>query len=41
LGSGAEFVGPAILEEPAATTVVPPGMKVLVDEYGNVRVKVS
>ena len=33
--------GPAILEEPAATTVVPPGMKVHVDEYGNVRVKVS
>jgi N-methylhydantoinase A len=41
LGSGAEFVGPAILEEPAATTVVPPGMNVHVDEYGNVRVKVS
>jgi N-methylhydantoinase A len=40
LGSGAEFAGPAILEEPAATTVVPPGMKVHVDEYGNVRVKV-
>jgi N-methylhydantoinase A len=41
LGAGAEFVGPAILEEPAATTVVPPAMKVHVDEYGNVRVKVS
>jgi N-methylhydantoinase A len=40
LGSGAELVGPAILEEPAATTVVPPEMKVHVDEYGNVRVKV-
>jgi N-methylhydantoinase A len=41
LGSGAELIGPAILEEPAATTVVPPAMKVHVDEHGNVRVQVS
>ena len=40
LGAGAELVGPAILQEPAATTVVPPEKKVRVDEYGNVRITV-
>jgi N-methylhydantoinase A len=41
LGAGAELVGPAILEEPAATTVVPPDMKVHMDDFGNVRIAVS
>ena len=41
LGAGAELVGPAILEEPAATTVVPPGRSVQVDGYGNVRITLS
>lgn len=40
LGAGAELVGPAILQEPAATTVVPPEKKVRVDEFGNVRIAV-
>jgi len=41
LGAGAELVGPAILQEAAATTVVPPDKKVRVDEYGNVRVSLG
>jgi N-methylhydantoinase A len=41
LGAGAELVGPAILQEQAATTVVPPDKKVRVDEYGNVRVALN
>lgn len=38
LGAGAEFVGPAIVEEAAATTLVPPGRMVRMDEFGNVRI---
>jgi N-methylhydantoinase A len=35
LGAGAEVEGAAIVEEPAATTVVFPGQTLRVDDYGN------
>ena len=35
LGAGAELEGAAIVEEPAATTVVFPGQTLRVDLYGN------
>jgi len=39
LGAGAELEGPAVVEEPAATTVVLPGQRLRVDEYGNLIVE--
>jgi N-methylhydantoinase A len=36
LGAGAELEGPAVIEEPAASTVVFPGQRLHVDELGNV-----
>lgn len=38
LGAGAEFTGPAIVEEAAATTLVPPDRIVRMDDFGNVRI---
>jgi N-methylhydantoinase A len=35
LGAGARLSGPAVIEEPAASTVVFPGQLVEVDRYGN------
>jgi N-methylhydantoinase A len=35
LGDGASLDGPAVVEEPAASTVVFPGQTLRVDEYGN------
>ena len=35
LGAGAVFDGPAVIEEPASSTVIFPGQKVTVDDYGN------
>jgi N-methylhydantoinase A len=35
LGAGTELEGPAVIEEPAASTVVFPRQRLLVDEYGN------
>jgi N-methylhydantoinase A len=35
LGPGAELEGPAVVEEPAASTVVFPGQRLRVDEFGN------
>jgi N-methylhydantoinase A len=35
LGAGAELDGPAVIEEPAASTVVFPRQRVRVDTYGN------
>ena len=35
LGAGAVFDGPAVIEEPASSTVVFPGQTVTVDDYGN------
>jgi N-methylhydantoinase A len=38
---GARFKGPAIVEQPDSTTVVPPGAEVEVDAYGNLIIDVS
>ncbi len=38
LPAGAQFSGPAIVEEPDCTTVVHPAWSVLVDEYGNLSI---
>ncbi len=38
LPAGAQFSGPAIVEEPDCTTVVHPGWDVQVDEYGNLSI---
>ena len=35
LEPGMSFVGPAIIEEAGATTVIPPGLPCQVDDYGN------
>jgi len=35
LGAGGELEGPAVVEEPAASTVVFPGQRLHVDDYGN------
>jgi N-methylhydantoinase A len=40
LEPGAEFDGPCIVEEPAATLVVPPGYRVRVDAFGNLHVPI-
>ena len=40
LGAGAELDGPAVIEEPAASTVVFPGQRLRVDELGNLIVEV-
>jgi len=39
LGAGAELEGPAVIEEPAASTVVFPGQKLRVDRLGNLIVE--
>jgi N-methylhydantoinase A len=41
LGAAAEFFGPAVVEETAATTVVPPGKRVQVDGFGNIRISLE
>lgn len=38
---GATFDGPAIVEQPDTTTVMPPGTHCTVDEYGNLIIKVD
>jgi N-methylhydantoinase A len=35
LGQGSEIEGPAVVEEPTATTLLHPGHRLEVDEYGN------
>lgn len=40
LHRGAEFGGPAIVEQADSTTVVPPGAKVAIDAYGNLIIDV-
>ena len=37
LPAGAEFEGPAVVEQLDSTTVVPPGVEVKVDEWLNIR----
>jgi N-methylhydantoinase A len=39
LGAGAELEGPAVIEEPAASTVVFPGQRLRVDDFGNLVVE--
>ena len=41
LDPGTAFAGPAVVEEPNSTTVVPPGDEVTVDEYGNLHIEVG
>jgi N-methylhydantoinase A len=38
---GATFQGPAIVEQPDTTTVMPPRTDCRVDEYGNLIIKVA
>ena len=38
---GATFEGPAVIEQPDTTTVMPPGTQCWVDEYGNLIIKVA
>jgi N-methylhydantoinase A len=41
LEPGMEFVGPAIIEESGATTVIPPGLPCHVDDYGNYQIRTN
>ncbi len=41
LPAGAKFDGPAIIEQPDTTTVMPPGTHCTVDEYSNLIIKVD
>ncbi|MFQ5972324.1 MAG: hydantoinase/oxoprolinase family protein [Alphaproteobacteria bacterium] len=41
LDSGTEIVGPAIVEEPASTLLLPPGKRLVADDYGNLIVHMS
>ena len=36
LQPGDFFAGPAIVEEPSCTTVIPPGYRASIDGYGNI-----
>jgi N-methylhydantoinase A len=38
---GATFDGPAIIEQPDTTTVIPPKSKCKIDKYGNIIIKVE
>jgi len=38
LEPGMELIGPCVVEEPAATVVVPPGRRVSVDPFGNLHI---
>jgi N-methylhydantoinase A len=41
LGHGAEIAGPAVVEDPAASTVLLPGQLLQVDEWGNLIIETS
>jgi N-methylhydantoinase A len=41
LESGMQLQGPAVIQEPAVTLVVPPGERVSVDDYGNYHVELG
>jgi N-methylhydantoinase A len=36
---GEPVEGPAVIEEPASTTVIHPGQRVMVDSIGNLRIE--
>jgi len=41
LGSGAEFNGPAIVEESGSSTVIFPEQTATIDDYGNIHIHLS
>jgi N-methylhydantoinase A len=41
LEPGMSFVGPAIIEEAGATTIIPPGLPCHVDDYGNYHIRTN
>ena len=41
LPAGAQFLGPAVVEEAGATTIVPPGWSAAVLEYGEMLLTVT
>jgi N-methylhydantoinase A len=41
LGPGSELEGPAVVEEPAASTVVFPGQRLRVDDFGNLLIETA
>jgi len=41
LEPGMSFIGPAIIEDAGATTVIPPGLPCHVDEYGNYHIRTN
>jgi N-methylhydantoinase A len=41
LGAGAQVEGPAVVEEPAASTVLFPEDRLTVDDYGNLIIEVA
>jgi N-methylhydantoinase A len=41
LEPGMEFLGPAIIEEAGATTVIPPGLPCSVDDYGDFHIRTA
>jgi len=41
LPPGAEIQGPALVDEPGTTTVVEPGDRLTVDDYGNLHVQID
>jgi N-methylhydantoinase A len=41
LEPGMNFTGPAVIEEPGTTIVIPPGMPSHVDDYGNIHIQIK
>jgi len=41
LEPGMTFTGPAIVEESGTTTVIPPGLNVFIDSYGNIHIAIG
>jgi N-methylhydantoinase A len=41
LGPGAEFSGPAVVEQVDSTTLIHPGQRVVVDELGNLLISIG
>jgi N-methylhydantoinase A len=41
LEPGMEFVGPAVIQEPAVTCVIPPSHRVSIDDFGNYHIRLS
>lgn len=41
LPAGTRLVGPAVIEEHASTTVLPPGDRAEIDEWGNIVIELG